>query len=648
MIKTFRRILIPLLLVFGLLSSTAPAQSLDLGPSSNYLIRITPEAKAVIEKTIIQYGGKVEARYQYVFDGFLVKLPDVAVGLLKKLPTVLIIEKDAPVSLNAIQNTQSPTPSWGLDRVDQREKVGATSSFGYRSAGAGATVYIVDTGIAPHNDFGSRLSSSGFSAFSDGNGPVDCHGHGTHVAGSVAGSQFGVAKNAKLVPVRVLNCSGSGSTSGVIAGMEWILSPSNPNSKTQAVVNMSLGGGASSSMDAAIAKLTNSGVTVVVAAGNDNGDACTKSPARAPSAITVGATTISDTKSSFSNHGPCVDIHAPGSSILSAWIGSNTATYSASGTSMASPHVAGAAAIYVGLNPSASIAQVSQFLDEQSTKDVITGLPAATVNKLLYVSPTDGSPAITPPVIALRSVGAITYDSAEIAVDVNPGFAPTDITLQYSRDNTFATGLLSAPFTPAQVSGGVVVQALAKLTGLSASATYYFRISGVNESGSSTAPIGNFITLAPPKVKPTPIALAPTDVTAYSATLQGSVNPGNDTTQVSFVYGTDPEFKTNTNTGLASPATISGSTPVAIKLPISFLKGDTAYYLKIVSSNSSGSVTSEVITFKTPISIGKPPIVSTKPNGYLFSTSKPNPVQGVVNPKDRPLWSLWFTVRNKP
>ncbi|MFM8693662.1 MAG: hypothetical protein ACKOCY_03445, partial [Actinomycetota bacterium] len=208
-------------------------------------------------------------------------------------------------------------------------------------------------------------------------------------------------------------------------------------------------------------------------------------------------------------------------------------------------------------------------------------------------------------------VGAITHESAEIAVDVNPGFAPTDITLQYSRDNSFATGLLSAPFTPAQVNGGVVVQALAKLTGLSASATYYFRISGVNESGSTTAPIGNFITLAPPKVKPTPIALAPTDVTAYSATLQGSVNPGNDTTQVSFVYGTDPEFKTNTNTGLASPSTISGSSPVAVKLPISFLKGDTSYYLKVVSSNSSGSVTSEALMFKTPVSLGKPPIVST-------------------------------------
>jgi subtilisin family serine protease len=264
-------------------SSTAPAQSLDLGPSSNYLIRVTPEAKAAIEKTIGQYGGKVDARYQYVFDGFLVKLPDIAAAALKRIPTVLIIEKDAPVELSAIQNYQNPTPSWGLDRVDQREKVGATNSFGYRSAGAGTTVYVADTGVYAHNDFASRLSSSGFSAISDGNGPVDCHGHGTHVAGTIAGTQYGIAKNATIVPVRVLACNGSGTYSQVIAGLEWILSPQNPNPKTQAVVNMSLGGGASSTIDAAVTKLTNSGIVVVVAAGNSNKNACDFSPARAPS-----------------------------------------------------------------------------------------------------------------------------------------------------------------------------------------------------------------------------------------------------------------------------------------------------------------------------------------------------------------------------
>ena len=630
--RSFSTLFVSLLAIFGLLGSTAPAQSLDLGPSSNYLVRVTPEAKAAIEKTLGAYGGKIDARYQYVFDGFLVKLPDVAITALRRLSAILVIEKDAPVEMSVIQNVQSPTPSWGLDRIDQREKVGATSAYGYRSAGTGTTVYVVDTGVAPHNDFGARLSTSGFSAISDGNGPVDCNGHGTHVAGTIAGTNYGIAKNAKIVPVRVLACGGSGTFSQVIAGMEWILSPENPNSKTQSVVNMSLGGNASATIDAAITKLTNSGIVVVVAAGNSNADACNYSPARAPSAITVGATSNVDAKATFSNHGPCVDIHAPGVSINSAWIGSPTAERSISGTSMASPHVAGGAAVYLGLNPSASVAQVAQFLDAQATRDVITGLAANTVNELLYVSPTDGLPPIVAPTVALRTVDAITHVSADLTIDVNPGNAPTDLSLQIATEPTFANPI-NVPMSPAQLNGGTMVQSVGKLINLAPLTTYYFKISGKNESGVTQAPIGNFKTLAPPKVKPTPIAITPTSITAYSATLQGSVNPGNDSTQVSFVYGTDPAFKENTKTGLAVPATVSGGNPVAVSLPISFLDGGLTYYVKVVSGNSSGSVSSEVITFVTPVSLGKPPIVTTKPNGYLFSTSKPNPVTGTLNPQ---------------
>jgi hypothetical protein len=625
------RILIPAFAILGLMSTTAPAQSLDLGPSSNYLIRVAPEAKAAIEKTLGQYGGKIDQRYQYVFDGFLVKLPDVAVVALKKIPNILIIEKDAPVDMSEIQYVQSPTPSWGLDRIDQREKVGATSAYGYRSAGTGTTVYVVDTGVAPHNDFGTRLSTSGFSAISDGGGPVDCNGHGTHVAGTIAGTKYGIAKNAKIVPVRVLGCTGSGTYSQVIAGMEWILSPENPNSKTQAVVNMSLGGGASSTIDAAVTKLTNSGIVVVVAAGNDNNDACLKSPARAPSAITVGATSNTDAKATFSNFGTCVDIHAPGVSINSAWIGSPTAEKSISGTSMASPHVAGGAAVYLGLNPSASVAQVTQFLDAQATRDAISGLPANTVNELLYVSPTDGLPAVVAPTVALRTVDSITHNSANISIDVNPGFAPTDLALQLANGPAFENPV-TLGFTPAQVNGGEVVQAVANLQGLQSSNTYYFKIIGKNESGITTSPTGNFKTLAPPKVKPTPVALTPTNVTAFSATLQGSVNPGNDTTQVSFVYGTDPEFKANTKTGLAIPATVSGSNPVAVNLPISFLEGGITYYVKVVSSNTSGSATSDAINFVTPKSVGKPPIVLTDfiPTSINYSSQT---FTGKVNPQ---------------
>ncbi|NDA83071.1 MAG: hypothetical protein EBY01_08480, partial [Actinobacteria bacterium] len=448
----------------------------DLGPSSDYLIRVAPEAKAVIEKALTNAGGKVNQRYQYVFDGFLVRLPDIAVTALKRLPNILIIEKDAPVEGFTIQNTQSPTPSWGLDRVDQREPVGATSSFGYRSAGTGSTIYIVDTGVYPHDDIKARLSTSGFSAISDGNGTVDCNGHGTHVAGTAAGTQYGIAKNAKIVPVRVLGCTGSGTFSQVIAGMEWILSPENPNAKTQAVVNMSLGGNGSSTIDAAVTKLTNSGIVVVVAAGNSNADACNYSPARAPSAITVGATTSIDAKAYYSNYGSCVDINAPGSSITSAWYNSPTAVNTISGTSMATPHVVGAAAVYLGLNPTASVAQVAQFLDQESTKGVVQNLPTGTANKLLYVSPTDGSPAIVPPTTALKTVSNITHEAADISVDVNPGYAPTTVTVQYSTSSTLASGVMNAVVTPSSVSGGDMTVVSAALRGLVASTTYYFRI----------------------------------------------------------------------------------------------------------------------------------------------------------------------------
>lgn len=320
------------LISLGLVISSQPAQALDLGPTSNYLVRVTPEAKAAIEKALTQYGGRIDARYQYVFDGFLVKLPDIAVTALKRLSTIITIEKDAPVQISAIQNYQSPTPSWGLDRIDQRGRVGDTPSYGFRSAGNGSTVYVLDTGLYAHNDLVEKLSTSGFSSISDGNGTVDCNGHGTHVAGTIAGTQYGVAKNAKIVPVRVIACNGNGTYSQVISGMEWILSPNNPNPKTQAVVNMSLGGGASATIDAAITKLTNSGIVTVVSAGNSNADACNYSPARAPSAITVGSTDRNDAKSSFSNWGPCVDIHAPGSLITSAWIGNPSQARMISGT----------------------------------------------------------------------------------------------------------------------------------------------------------------------------------------------------------------------------------------------------------------------------------------------------------------------------
>jgi hypothetical protein len=335
--KKFRLSVVAFLSTFLMLGSSAHSEALNLGAKAKYIISINPAARAAVETAITNAGGKINTRYNHVFDGYAVELPTLVVSLIKKVPNILSLELDQTAVGLA---EQTPTPSWGLDRIDQRDRVGLTgsvSSYGYRSAGAGATIYIGDSGIYPHSDFGTRLSNSGFSAIADGNGTVDCNGHGTHVASTAAGTTYGVAKNATLVPVRILNCSGSGQYSQVIAGLDWILSPQNPNSKSNAVLNLSIGGSGSAILNSAIQRLTNAGITVVAAAGNEATDACTRSPAGAPSAITVGATSLNETPASFSNHGSCVDINAPGVSITAAWIGSATATNTISGTSMAAP-----------------------------------------------------------------------------------------------------------------------------------------------------------------------------------------------------------------------------------------------------------------------------------------------------------------------
>jgi subtilisin family serine protease len=234
-----------ILTIFSLSSTMVPTSAIDLGAKAKYIISVTPAAKAVIEATITKNGWKIDKKYNYVFDGYTVELPKLVAGLLAKIPNVLTVEEDREVLGLSIQKTQSPTPAWGLDRVDQREKIGlpgSTSAYGYRSAGAGATIYIGDTGIYPHNDLAGRISTSGYSSINDGNGTVDCNGHGTHVAATAAGTQYGLAKNARVVPVRLLNCAGSGQYSGVIAALDWILSPENPNPKTQAVLNFGIYG----------------------------------------------------------------------------------------------------------------------------------------------------------------------------------------------------------------------------------------------------------------------------------------------------------------------------------------------------------------------------------------------------------------------
>ncbi|MCG8350782.1 MAG: S8 family peptidase [Chloroflexales bacterium] len=322
-------------------------------------------------------GGVIHFEYSAALNGFAATLPPAALEVVRRNPHVDYIEADSIAY--AIQ-TQSPA-TWGIDRVDQRN-LPLSNSYTYNATGSGVSAYVIDTGIRfSHNEFGGR-ARRGYDAIGDGQNGNDCNGHGTHVAGTVGGSAYGVAKEATLYAVRVLNCFGSGSWSQVIAGVDWVRN----NAVKPAVANMSLGcrgGCTNTSTDQAVRNLINSGVQVALAAGNDNIDACRGTPNRVTEGVTVGATTSSDSRSSFSNWGRCVDILAPGSSITSAWYTSNTSTNTISGTSMAAPHVAGAMALYLQNNPSASPSQVRDYLVNNASTGKLSNLRGSP-NRLLY------------------------------------------------------------------------------------------------------------------------------------------------------------------------------------------------------------------------------------------------------------------------
>ena len=355
------------------------------GPGTErYIVRFRdsePNDVAQADRLVQRHRGRLVYRYRNAIKGFAGDFTSQEVAALRQDPDVMMVEQDQLMYAIA---TQPNPPSWGLDRIDQNA-LPLSASYTFNSTGAGVRVYIIDTGILfSHNDFGGR-ASTGVDQITPGGTAADCHGHGTHVAGTVGGSTYGVAKAVTLYAVRVLACSGSGPTSGVIAGVDWVTGQKLANPSIPAVANMSLGGGFSPAMNAAVTNSINAGVTYAVAAGNSNADACSQSPAATPAALTVGATTISDARSSFSNFGTCLDIFAPGSAITSAWIGSNTATNTINGTSMASPHVAGAAALYLQLNPSATPAAVGNALIGNATLNVVTNPGPGSPNRLLYM-----------------------------------------------------------------------------------------------------------------------------------------------------------------------------------------------------------------------------------------------------------------------
>jgi subtilisin family serine protease len=388
---------------------SAPTQQGEGIIPGRYIVvlkRDVSDVPGLARRLTAQESGQLRRVYQTAIKGFSVKLPAGAAERLAKHPQVAYVEPDRRAQLHG-SGTQPNPAAWGIDRIDQRD-LPLSASYSWDNDGTGANVYVLDTGIRlTHSDFGGRASyipnGSNGDFVGDGNGSAaDCHGHGTHVAGSAAGATYGVAKNAKIWAGRVVNCAGSGEVEMVIEAVDWITA----NAARPAVVNMSLGYGDVQSIRDAVEASVAAGVNYAVSAGNGDflgrpQNACAQAPGGAPNANTVGASDISDREASFSNYGTCVDIIGPGVSILSAGHTSDNGTATMSGTSMSSPHVAGAIATYIGANPSATPAQVSSWLVSNASLDKLTlhssSQANGTANRLLFVGSSDTTPPPPPP-----------------------------------------------------------------------------------------------------------------------------------------------------------------------------------------------------------------------------------------------------------
>ena len=535
---------------------------------------VASRAFATIEAAM---GSQILSVYTAAINGFAAVLDASALERLAKDPSVESIEQDRIVVLQGDQ----VNPPWGLDRVDQRSRT-RNSRYSYTNTGTGVTAYVIDTGIlASHIDFGGRVGA-GYTVYSDGRGTTDCNGHGTHVAGTIGGSTYGIAKAVSLIPIRVLSCSGSGSISGVIAGINWAIS--DHASGTPAVANMSLGGAYSASLNSAVANATADGIVFAVAAGNNNRLACSYSPASAPTAITVGAIGGSDDRASFTNYGLCVDVFAPGVSIMSAAITSSSASRMLSGTSMASPHVAGAAALLLQSDPTATPAQIAALIVNSATPDAITGLAAGSPNLVLYtgaafVSPNPVAPSVP---TSLTAVGGVTRASlAWIAPTQSGGAEVTDYVVEYSS-NSGSTWTVFAD--------GVSTSTSATVTGLTNGTTYQFRVKAVSSGGTSEASSTATAIVGVPSA-PTSLSATPLGLSVRLSWTAPTQNGGSAITDYVAQFSADSG---------ATWSTFSDSISTSTTTTVTGLTNGLTYQLRVSAVNSVGTSAYSSVVIAVP------------------------------------------------
>jgi subtilisin family serine protease len=449
-------------------------------------------------------GGKAqkERTFKYAVKGFSGRLSAATIEEFRRNPKVKYIEQNQVIKIVAIQESAT----WGIDRIDQPNLPLSTSYNNFDRTGSTVDVYIFDTGVrSDHIEFGGRVST-GYSAIAGQVETSDGNGHGTHVAGTVGGSIYGVAKGVKLIPVKVLGDNGSGTNAGVIAGLDWAADNHLPGKL--AVGNMSLGGGGSTALDDAVRRCVADGIVMAVAAGNDNRDVnnilLPTSPARVQQAITVGASASNDAISTFSNFGSVVDIFAPGTAILSASPSTANSTATLSGTSMAAPHVAGAAALFLEYAPSSTPSQVEAGLKQFAAVGRITGLPTGTANNLLQINFGTVPSLPAPSVPTLSSpANAATNQSLTPTLTWLAATAATSYNLQVSTASNFSSPLINAT--------GITTTSRA-ISGLANSTTYYWRVGAVNTTGTTWSAIRSFTTAAPLAIPIAPILSSPANL----------------------------------------------------------------------------------------------------------------------------------------